>query len=198
MSGNIGLFSHKFQVYAYFENAGGVRVGAPVRLEGVDIGSVSAIKIVSPKDQPPPRVTTTAGELPSANEIVDKPVQITMKVGDRYIYDLRNDSVASLSTAGVLGETFVDIDSTGATGRVVQDGDVLRTRRMKSMEGMIASSQSTVENLDVLIRRVDRIVSSIEQGQGSVGKLLTDETLYNRLNSTLAEFQSVANQVSNG
>ena len=46
MSGTLGLFASKMELYCYFEDAGGVRQGAPVRLEGVDIGNVSAIKLV--------------------------------------------------------------------------------------------------------------------------------------------------------
>jgi phospholipid/cholesterol/gamma-HCH transport system substrate-binding protein len=199
MSGNVGLFSHKLLLYAYFENAGGLRVGAPVRLEGVDIGNVTAIRLVPPDKQPAPKLTTPADQITgSPGERIDKPVQITMKIGRKYLYDLRSDSIALLSTAGVLGETFIDIDSTSTSGPVASDGTILRTRKMKSIEGMVSASQSTVENVDVLVRRLDRILSNVERGQGSLGMFLTDKSLYNNLNATVRELQTIASDMSNG
>ena len=91
MSGTTG-FSHRITLIAYFDNAEGLRVGAPVRLSGVDIGNVSKILIVRDKDK---QLT---------------PVEILMKVSTKYGFNLRRDTVTSLETAGVLGETFMDMD----------------------------------------------------------------------------------------
>src|SRR5205823_14271020 len=114
-------------------------------------------------------------------------------------YDLlRADSVAMLSTAGVLGETFVDIDSSAAKGRRVKDGDVLEAKNKPDLQDVIRASQSSLQNVDVLVRRLDRIVAAIEQGQGSIGKIIYDPTLYNRLNSTLAQVQSLVGDISSG
>ncbi len=46
MTGTTGLFTKKILIRAYVDNAGGLRVGAPVRLEGVDIGNVTHIRVV--------------------------------------------------------------------------------------------------------------------------------------------------------
>ena len=180
MSGTGGLFTHKITIRSYFDNAGGLRVGAPVRLSGVDIGNVAAIRIVSEPDR---KLT---------------PVEVTMKVNTKYHENLRRDSVTSLSTAGVLGETYIDIDSSQASGAEAHDGDRLATRDTPDIQDVVRSSQSTLQNLDALLKRVDRIIAFIESGQGSVGKLIYDPTLYNRLASTVNEFQGLVNQVSSG
>ncbi len=178
MTGPSGMFTKKIVVSAYFDNAGGLRVGAPVRLEGVDIGNVTAITVV------PSHGLT--------------PVQVTMKVSTRYKGALKKDSVASLSTAGVLGETFVDIDSRGATGAIAQNGDTLPTKTSPQLQDVVRSSQGTLENVDILVRRVDRILTQIESGNGSIGKMIYDETLYNRLNNSLTEVQNMVSAVSQG
>jgi phospholipid/cholesterol/gamma-HCH transport system substrate-binding protein len=177
MTGEVG-FSKKIQLKAYFENAGGLRTGAPVRLEGVDIGNVTKIAVVPSKPL--------------------TPVEMTMKVSTKYGPDLHKDSLAVLSTAGVLGETFIDITSKKATGPLAQNGDVLQTEDRPDIQDMVRASQGTLQNIDVLIKRLDRIVATIENGQGSVGKLINDPSLFNRLNDTLAEMQHVANQISSG
>ncbi len=178
MTGPSGMFTRKILVNAYFDNAGGLRVGAPVRLEGVDIGNVTEITVV------PTHGLT--------------PVKVTMKVSTRYTGALKKDSVASLSTAGVLGETFVDIDSRGSTGPVAQNGDTLTTKTSPQLQDVVRSSQGTLENVDILVRRLDRILTQVESGNGSIGKLIYDETLYNRLNSSVSEVQRMVSQISEG
>jgi phospholipid/cholesterol/gamma-HCH transport system substrate-binding protein len=176
--GTSGLFTPTLLLKAYFEDASGLRIGAPVRLEGVDIGNVTAISVV-----PSNRRT---------------PVEVTMKVTTKYWEGLRKDSVATLTTVGVLGETIVDISSKEANGPRTQNGDVLRTREVPELQDVVRASQSTLQNVDILVRRLDRIVSAIERGEGSIGKLIYDPTLYSRINTTLNEVQGMVSQVSEG
>jgi phospholipid/cholesterol/gamma-HCH transport system substrate-binding protein len=178
MIGGAGLFASKIVLLSYFDNASGLRIGAPVRLQGVDIGNVVAIRVVTNKPL--------------------TPVEVTMKVNTRYLSSLRVDAVTSLETAGVLGETFVEIDSAQARGAQVRSGAVLATREHPDFQDVVRSSQSTLQNMDALLKRLDRIVAFVESGQGSIGKLIYDPSLYNRLNTTLTEFQTVVSEVSQG
>ncbi|MBS1851354.1 MAG: MCE family protein [Acidobacteria bacterium] len=178
MSGTGGLFTKKILVKSYFDNASGLRVGAPVRLSGVDVGNVTEIQF-----NPSNRLT---------------PVEVTMKISTKYHSGLRKDSLTLLSTAGVLGETYIDIDSSGAKGGEVQEGDVLPSRDVPDFSDMVRAGQGTLQNMDALLKRLDRIIAFVESGQGSVGKLIYDPTLYNRLSSTINEFQGLMNQVSSG
>lgn len=180
MSGTGGLFTKHIVLYSYFDNAEGLRPGAPVRLSGVDIGNVTHIVIVSAKDH---QLT---------------PVQITMKVSTKYAFNLRRDSVTALETAGVLGETYLDIDSAQAIGPPAQNGDTLPTHVHPDFNEVVRSSQSTLENMDALLKRADRILAFAESGKGSLGKLIYDPTLYDRLSKTVAEFQQVVDEVANG
>jgi len=180
MSGTGGLFTTKIQLKSYFDNANGLRVGAPVRLAGVDIGNLTNIRVVQDRTR---QLT---------------PVEVTMKVSTRYRFGLRKDSLTLLSTAGVLGETYIDIDSSQAKLGQAADGDVLPSREVPDFSDMVRAGQSTLQNMDALLKRLDRIIAFVESGQGSVGKLIYDPTLYNRLNSTVSEFQGLVNQVAQG
>jgi phospholipid/cholesterol/gamma-HCH transport system substrate-binding protein len=102
------------------------------------------------------------------------PVEVTMKVNTKYSFNLRKDSVTLLSTAGILGETYVDVDSKTAKGPEATDGDVLEARDQPQIEDVVRASQSTLQNIDTLLKRVDRIVAFIESGQGSIGKVIYD------------------------
>ncbi len=178
MTASTGLFYGKMKLRAYFDNAEGLRIGAPVRLQGVDIGNVSSIAFESK------RAAT--------------PVVVTLKVSTKYKDGLHKDSIATLSTAGVLGETFVDIISASAKGEMAKDGDELKTENAPGLEEVVRASQSTLQNVDVLVKRVDRIVAAIERGEGSIGKLIYDPSAFNKLNSTLTEIQTMVNAINQG
>jgi phospholipid/cholesterol/gamma-HCH transport system substrate-binding protein len=178
MSGTGGLFTRKLILKSYFFDAQGLRVGAPVRLSGVDIGNVSQIRVVPNK--------------PLA------PVEVTMKVNNKYRFSLKKDSNTLLSTAGVLGETYINIDSSKAVGQEVSDGDILGTSEEPGYQDVMRSTQNALQNMQALLARMDRIVAFVESGQGSVGKLIYDPTLYNRINSTVNDFQKLVGEISQG
>ena len=180
MSGTRGLFSKRIMLQAYFDNASGLREGAPVRLSGVDVGNVIHIRVVADKDK---QLT---------------PVEVIMKVSTKYGFDLRRDSVISLDTAGVLGETYLDIDSSQAVGPVVQDGDTIATQVHPDFNQVVRASQSTLQNMDALLKRADRILAFAESGKGSLGKLIYDPTLYNRISATVADLQGMVEEVAKG
>jgi phospholipid/cholesterol/gamma-HCH transport system substrate-binding protein len=178
MTGATGLFVPKIKLKAYFDDASGLRMGAPVRLQGVDIGNVVAIRVVSTNKR--------------------LPVEVTMKVSMKYAFDLHKDSTATLTTAGVLGETFVNINSAQAKLPQVQDGDVLPTQAQPDLSDVVRASQTTLQNMQALLSRADRILSFVESGQGSIGNLIYDDKLYRQLNTSVTEVQRLVNQISSG
>jgi phospholipid/cholesterol/gamma-HCH transport system substrate-binding protein len=173
-----GPFTRTVLLKSYFFDSQGLRVGAPVRLSGVDVGNVKEIRVVP--DRPL------------------SPVEVTMKVNRKFDFNLRKDSKTLLSTAGVLGETYINIDSSTAKGSPVQDGDVLISGEVPQYEDVMRAANSSLQNMDVLLKRMDRIIAFVESGQGSVGKLIYDPGLYNRVNATVTEFQNLVSEISNG
>lgn len=180
MTGTTGIFTSKLTLFAYVDNAGGLRDGAPVRLQGVDVGNVVTIRVVA--NHPP------------------NPVEIKLRISKKNNYNqlIRKDTTVILSTSGVLGETFVDLDSNTAKGSPVSDGDVLMAQNVADIQDVIRTSQGTLQNVDVLIRRADRIISAVEKGDGSIGKLIYDKQLYNNLNGAVSQVNNIIGEINSG
>jgi phospholipid/cholesterol/gamma-HCH transport system substrate-binding protein len=178
VTGTTGLFTRKIIIHAYVDNAGGLRVGAPVRLQGVDIGNVSGIRVV-----PNPPAPST-------------PVELTMKVTTRYEKTMSTGCVLALTTAGVLGEVFVDLDCTRAKGDPLKNGAVLATHPTPQLQDVVRASQSTLENVNILVKQLSDILNYVQSGQGSIGKIIYDSSLYDRANATLSDLQHVATQIN--
>ena len=173
-----GIFTRKLVVRSYFENSAGLKVGGPVTLAGVTIGTVKSIHIV------PQRKLT--------------PVEVTMKVAAKFAEDIRQDSRASLVTQGVLGDTDVEIDSNTAVKPPIQDNGELQTNESPSLTDVIKSSQGTIEQLNTILAKVNSLVDTINTGKGSIGKLINDPQLYDRAVGTVGQLQSLVDQISSG
>ncbi len=178
MTGTTGLFTKKILIRSYVDNAGGLRVGAPVRLEGVDIGNVTGIRVVADPAHPA------------------DPVLITMKITTKYADSMGSSCQVLLTTAGVLGEVFIDLDCRQNKGAPLQNGAILTTKDVPQFQDVVRASQGTLQNLDILLKRVDDIVSYIQSGKGSIGKIIYDPSLFDRANATVAQLQQITNQIN--
>ncbi len=180
ISGTVGggLFSKKITVYSYFENAAGLQEGAPVTLEGVTIGSVTNIQVTAQR-----KLT---------------PVKVTMRVSGKHLDTLHTDSKASLSTIGVLGDTIVDINSQYATGAKLKDGDELHTMETPSVTDVVKASQGTIEQLNVILAKLNALVDNITNGNGSVGQLISSDALYKQFFSAATQINTLATNLNKG
>jgi phospholipid/cholesterol/gamma-HCH transport system substrate-binding protein len=179
-SSGLGVFSHKLTIHTYFENAAGLKVGAPVDLQGVTIGTVKAVLVTT---DPAHKRT---------------PVEVVMKIDGKYRKVLHTDSKAALSTLGVLGDTLVDINSQFATGPELKDGAELKTVETPSLTDVVKASQGTIETLNSILAKMNTIVDNLQSGKGSVGKLINDPELYNRANDTVAELHTLEVNLNHG
>src|ERR1700744_412103 len=176
----MSVFSKKLIVHTYFENSAGLKKGGEVQLQGVTIGEVKNVVISTD----PARKLT--------------PVEAVMKLDPKFIASLHKDSKASLSTIGVLGDTVVDINSQTATGPPLENGDELRTLETPSLSDVVKASQGTIESLNVILAKMDKIVDNLENGKGSVGKLINDPELYNKAAKTVDQLATLTANLNAG
>jgi len=106
-------FQHRLNLRCYFQNAQGLRAGARVRLAGVEVGSVTSVRV--------------------RPELRDHPAEVTMFLQTAYQLNVPNDSVVVLESEGVLGDVFAEIDIRGASGPPVLTGGVLNTRSVEAV-----------------------------------------------------------------
>jgi phospholipid/cholesterol/gamma-HCH transport system substrate-binding protein len=178
ISGTSGLFTRKATLTVFFDNAEGLRPGQPVDLQGVAIGNVRSVRVVPGRKL--------------------DPVEVVMRINSDFLPMIRQDSNASVMTAGVLGESFVDIDSSKAEGPPVKDGAVLPAGNAPGLPDVVRQSQTSLQNIDKLINRADKILEAIQSGRGTLGQFINDPTMINKINGVLKQVQDLLNDVSNG
>ena len=179
ISGQVGFFSRRYTLKTYISEAGGLREGAQVRLAGVAAGNVERVRI-SPYTER------------------NRAVEIVMAVPRTYQNEIRADSLASVETVGLLGESYVNITRGSPGQEVLPDGGVLKSSEGADIKQVVQNADDVIVNLRVLSAQLNNITGQLQSGKGSIGKLIYDQTLYNRLNKTTGTLDQMVTRVDQG
>lgn len=153
------LFRPTFTVKAYFSNIEGLRKGAPVRLGGIDVGSVKDIEII--KD--------TSGK-----------VEVSMRLLNEIQRFIKKDTRASIETEGLVGNKVVILEIGSSTAEQVGEGGTIQSKNPVGFGAVIEETQGIMGYTKEMTKNMAEIVEKINRGEGTIGKILTDEKLYNQ------------------
>jgi len=179
MSGSTGgVFAKRLRLRSYFANAAGLKDGAVVALEGVTIGNVRRIRVI-----------------PSRNPT---PVEVDMEVGAESLNGLHTDSTAFIAQAGVLGDSYVDIDSSHAHGPPPGNNAEIKAAGSPTIQDVIQSSQQSIQQVQLTLLKLDRTLDSINSGRGAVGRLINDREMADHIASITANLETVTQALAQG
>src|SRR5918998_5606257 len=186
-SGDINPFSRKVHLKARCVDANGLREGSEVRLAGVRVGKVEKIVLLEPSPVPSaPRV--------EAQMTIDATID-----GRPANERIRTDSQAQQGSPSLLGnEMLINITPGSAVGQPVKDGDVLTSSSSNTVNDFATSGTDLAQRLSKLSDEISGIVGEVKGGEGTVGRLFTDEALYNNLNATIRETEDVMKELRSG
>jgi len=217
VGGESRLFSRKARYHAIFPSTDGLIVGSPVKMGGVQIGTVTELKL--PTD-------------PGA-----KGIEVTLGVQRSYASRVRKGSEASLKFLQYLsGEKYVEIAPGDPNAPAVEEGAFLRvaaggrffeqsediadnlnaiTISLKQIleplqkgEGILGQAiqnpefgKEGLEKIEATLDNIQDITRKLRDGRGPVGRMLTDETLAARLDdlgNAMRDMSTVLESVSRG
>jgi outer membrane protein OmpA-like peptidoglycan-associated protein len=170
------LFSHKFDVYAYFSNVNGLASGAKVHVSGLDAGSVSDIRIPS-----------TSGAR----------FRVTLSVKQKFRPLVRQNSVASISSQGMVGDEFVEIDPGSGEAPECKNNCTIQSSEpltlsdlLKEGSGVMQTLNSTLHSAGEAAQNADKAISTFDARENG------GETGPERLSQAVANAQRATNNVA--
>lgn len=174
-SGDFNPFEKKFALKARFVSADGLHPAADVQLAGVSIGKVVDVKFL-PSDTPDGnRIEAT---LSVSRQIQGQPI-------DQMI---RTDSTAQLIATSVLGnEKMINITPGTEKGNSVSENFVLESSTAISMNQLTATGNDLLKQINKLAIPANEILNKANTGDGTLGKIVNDDDLYNNLDGAVAE-----------
>jgi phospholipid/cholesterol/gamma-HCH transport system substrate-binding protein len=171
LTGNTKLFSKNEVIYTYMDDSAALAKGAPVRLNGILVGKVQSLNLSG--ETAPQRI-----------------IRINLEVERKMLPLIPVDSVASISAENVLGTKYINIKK-GQSPVSVKPGAEIKSLDTREFDEVVQQGYSLLASLQGIVKRVDTIVGLVEVGQGSIGKLLVDETLYNKVLAVVSEGQKI-------
>ncbi|HXR33072.1 MAG TPA: MlaD family protein [Verrucomicrobiae bacterium] len=178
-----GVFGPKYRIKTFLPEVSGLSTGAPVRLDGVEVGTVDQIRLV-PREP---------GKTPDHMHNIE----VVMRIDRKYQNEILTDSAASLVTEGLLGNRYVTI-TRGYTGVPLKEGQAVPGTEEKAIKEVVERSADVLSNLQALSDDIKDLVNGVQRGKGTLGKLLTDEQAYNHLNSILTKGDQIVSNVQAG
>jgi phospholipid/cholesterol/gamma-HCH transport system substrate-binding protein len=178
------LFRSTYRLKTQFDNVEGLDAGADVRLGGVHCGTVRDIVL---PHKPGEKVTVVMDLGKSTHEII------------------KQDSMVTIETEGLLGNQYLAISFGSGTSANVRDGDTLASQPPLEMSDLLAktsgildSSQQAIQNATRATANLDSISAKINGGQGTVGALVNDKQLYTNLEQTTTAMNATMLQARAG
>lgn len=180
-SGSFSPFQKKLRLKARFENADGLHKNADVQLAGVSVGTVENVEFLTPsaeeeKDgKPADRIEAT---FLIAKELDNKPIEQLV----------RKDSTVQLIATSVLGnDKMINITPGSARAPAVNENDILESNVPISINQLTSTGNDLLEQFRRLSVPANEILNKANRGEGTLGRVVNDETLYSDLDTAVAE-----------
>jgi phospholipid/cholesterol/gamma-HCH transport system substrate-binding protein len=176
LTGNKNPFAEESIIYTYLDDSAALTEGSAVRLNGILVGQVKRIAL-------------------SGESAPNRIIKLDLEVQRDYLGSIPVDSMASITAENVLGTKFINIKR-GQAPQTIQPGGTLPSLDTREFEEVVQTGYTLLASLQGILKRIDAIVSVVESGQGSIGKLLISEELHNRLLGAIDDVRKVTNALT--
>lgn len=179
------IFKNFYTLYCEFDDISGLRVGSPVQLAGVQVGTVEEISfvevVVHPAEKEDPKILknkqVSEDPLLQGDRVIK--VRVKLNVDVAYQERIRSDSVASVVTQGLLGDRMVYITA-GIMRHVLRDGEQIAkvfnptgfSNLVQHGDELLVNAQGSMGNIDKFVTNLNDVLSEIKDGEGLVHELI--------------------------
>jgi len=187
--GDIPFMRSDYKLKTYFQSIGELRVGNPVKLEGYEIGKVAKINIA------------------------DRKIEVMLTVDKKA--GVRKDSLATIRLTSLLGTSYINVGFGSPDSPLAESGDTLPSQEPADINDILAKVDSAVgsiesalgafdvlgdnkENLTKIVTNLDLILEGLQKGEGTFGKLLKDDAVYQEAKGALANINDISESIKSG
>jgi len=156
------LFNPVFGLIANFQNVSGLQVGNTIRFSGINVGTVDDIQIIN-----------------------DSTVKVKMLIKKDVQKFIKVDSRASIGSEGIIGDKVVVISQGNGSEKVVKNNQLILANEPIETDAIMRSLQVTADNAALASDDIAGIVAKINNGQGTLGRLIQDKEMADNINKTI-------------
>jgi phospholipid/cholesterol/gamma-HCH transport system substrate-binding protein len=168
------MFTSTMKLKSDFETVSGLLEGSSVRFNGINVGTVSKIDILS-----------------------GNKVMVEMSIVSSVKEFIKRDSKAKVISEGLIGNKIIDITPGSENVPSVKDGEWIGSIKPIEAEDILKSLKETGDNATLITKDIAGIISKVDRGEGILGQLINDNTMYNDVTTTIHGFTTSAGLVNN-
>lgn len=161
------LFNPVFKLSTKFKNVSGLQVGSPVRFSGINVGTVDNVEIIN-----------------------DSMVKVDLVIKKEVQKFLHSDTKAGIGSEGIIGDKLVVLSKGYAKTKTVKEGQFIASNEPIETDAIIKSLKTTAENAAVATGEINKILGKINNGEGTLGRLIQDKSMANNLDKTLVNLKN--------
>jgi len=165
------LFGNTFHLKAQFKNVSGLKEGNNVRFSGINIGTVHAIELITD--------TSVLVDL-----IIKKDVQKFIKT----------NAIASIGSDGLMGDKVLTLSPGTGAAETIGNNALITSKSAVEMADIMASLKASVDNAGVITAQLAQVSYKINNGNGLLAKLISDDGYSNSIKGTLTNLQASTNE----
>jgi phospholipid/cholesterol/gamma-HCH transport system substrate-binding protein len=160
------LFTSTFRISAVFKDVAGLQPGNNVRLSGINVGTVDNIMIVS-----------------------DTSVRVEILIDEGTRKFIKKDAIAGIGSEGLMGnKTIIVYPGTGGKMEI-ENNDIIQTVPPMGVDDYMISLKKTIDNTINITSDLSKITEHIQSGQGTIGRLLMDQSMSQNVDSTFTNLK---------
>ncbi|MBC7605557.1 MAG: MCE family protein [Burkholderiales bacterium] len=168
------LFGSTFHLKSKFKTVSGLKVGNNVRFSGINVGTVDDISLVN-----------------------DTTVLVKFKINDDVKQFIKTDAHASIGSDGLMGDKVLTISPGSDSNNAVSDNDLIASTKAIEMEQIMKSVQTTIDNAGLITVELSQFTHNMNNKNGTLSKLLTDDALASSLKSTILNLENFTKKLNN-
>jgi phospholipid/cholesterol/gamma-HCH transport system substrate-binding protein len=169
------LFANTFDLQVKYRNVSGLQSGNFVRLTGINVGTVSSVRILN-----------------------DSTVNVVLAIQKSVQKFIRKDAYATIGSDGLMGDKIVLIEHGSDTAAIVKNNDYIGGNEPVEMSSILARMGDIADNASILTENLAEVMYKVNNGQGSFGRLLNSDQLARRLEGTVASTQQTVETIQKG
>jgi len=173
VGGQENMFTQTFKIKSQFESVSGLKTGGSVRLNGIVVGSVDGI------------------DIEASNKVL---VSMTLEKSIQKF--IKKDSKVTIGSDGLVGNKVIDITPGTPGGPEVQDGETLGSIKPVEVSDILNSLKESSDNASDLTKDLSDITNKVNMGQGTLGQLVNNDTLYRSIDTTFRSFANYSGQLN--
>lgn len=160
------LFNPVFTLHTTFQNVSGLQVGNNIRFSGITVGTVDNIQIIN-----------------------DSTVSVSMSVKKEVQQFIKSDSEVAIGSEGLIGDKLLIITQGETNSEQASNGQQLTSKEPVETDKIMESLQVTAGNVEVISDQLAEIMTKINHGDGTLGRLIQDTTIAENLNQTIVNLK---------